>query len=82
MARVFFGSALRRVTGGVEEVEVEAATVRSLIAEMDRRFPGLGERLASGGVAVAIDGEIMTDALYEPVPADAEVHFLPAMGGG
>ena len=81
MARVIFGSALRRFTGGVEEVEVEAATVRSLINALDERFPGLGEHLKSG-LAVAIDGEIMTDALYEPVPAGAEVHFLPPIGGG
>ena len=81
MARVFLGSALRGFTGGVEEVEIEAATVRSLIAELDRRFPGLGERLASG-LAVAIDGEIMSDAIYEPVPEGAEIHFLPPLGGG
>ncbi len=81
MARVFLATALRRFTGGIEEVEIRASTVRSLIAELDRRFPGLGEHLASG-LAVAIDGEIIADAIYEPVPEDAEVHFLPAMGGG
>ena len=81
MARVFLGSALQRFTGGVEEVEVEAATVRSLVAELDRLFPGLGGQLRSG-IAVAIDGEIIADAIYEPVPEDAEVHFLPAIGGG
>lgn len=81
MARVFLGSALRRFTGGVEEVEVEAATVRSLVAELDRLFPGVGDQLKSG-IAVAIDGEIIADAIYEPLPEDAEVHFLPAIGGG
>ena len=81
MARVFLASALRRFTGGVEEVEIEAATVRSLIKELDRRFPGLGEHLSSG-LAVAIDGEILADAIYEPVPEGAEVHFLPPIGGG
>lgn len=81
MARVFLASTLRRFTGGVEEVEIDAATVRSLIAELDRRFPGLGQHLGSG-MAIAIDGEILADALYEPVPEGAEVHFLPPMGGG
>ena len=42
MARVFLTSGLRRYTGGVEELEVDAATVRELIAELDRRFPGVG----------------------------------------
>lgn len=81
MARVFLSSALRRFTGGVEEIEIDAATVRALIAELDRRFPGLGQHLR-GGPAIAIDGEILADALYEPVPENAEVHFLPPMGGG
>ena len=81
MARVFLASTLRRFTDGVEEVEIDAPIVRSLIAELDRRFPGLGEHLRSG-LAVAIDGEILADALYEPVPEGAEVHFLPPMGGG
>ncbi len=81
MARVFLASTLRRFTGGVEEIEVEATTVRSLIADLDQRFPGLGQHLRSG-LAIAIDGEIMADALYETVPGDAEVHFLPPMGGG
>ena len=81
MARVFLASTLHRFTGGVGEVEIEASTVRSLVTQLDRRFPGLGETLRSG-MAVAIDGEIISDAIYEDLPEDAEVHFLPAMGGG
>ena len=81
MARVILASTLRRFTGGVEEVEIDTATVRSLIGELDRRFPGLGQHLRSG-MAIAIDGEILADALYEAIPEDAEVHFLPPMGGG
>ena len=81
MARVFLASPLRAFTGGEAEVEVEAPTVRELIAGLDERFPGLGERLSSG-MAVAIDGEIMSDAAYLPLPDGAEVHFLPPLGGG
>ena len=81
MARVFLASGLRGFTGGAAEVEVEAPTVRELIAGLDEKFPGLGERLSSG-TAVAIDGEIMSDADYLPVPPGAEVHFLPPLGGG
>lgn len=81
MARVFLASPLRAFTGGETEVEVDAPTVRELIAGLDERFPGLGERLSSG-TAVAIDGEIMSDAAYLPLPAGAEVHFLPPLGGG
>lgn len=81
MARVFLASGLRDFTGGATEVEVDAPTVRELIAGLDEKFPGLGERLSSG-TAVAIDGEIMNDADYLPVPPQAEVHFLPPLSGG
>ena len=54
--------------------------MRRLLAELERRFPGLGEALA--GAAVAIDGEIFPDPLLEPVGPDSEVHFLPRVGGG
>jgi sulfur-carrier protein len=72
--------ALRDRTGGSDRVRVEAADVRRLLAELERRFPGLGEALA--GAAVAIDGEIFPDPLLEPVGPDSEVHFLPRVGGG
>ena len=81
MARVHLGSALRDLTGGVAEVDIEATTVRRLIKELDERYPGIGERL-SEGTSVSINGEIMPDALYEEIPDGAEVHFLPTLSGG
>jgi len=81
MAKVHFGSQLRDLTGGVAEVEIEAATVRRLIKALDERYPGMGERL-SEGTSVSINGEIMPDALYEEIPEGAEVHFLPTLSGG
>jgi molybdopterin converting factor small subunit len=71
---------LRDRAGGSERVRVEASDVRRLLAELERRFPGLGEALA--GAAVAIDGEIYPDPLLEPVGPESEVHFLPRVGGG
>lgn len=81
MIHVHFASSLRDVTDGVAEVEVEAATVRRLIKALDERFPGIGARL-SEGTSVAINGEIIADALYEDIPDGAEIHFLPALSGG
>ncbi len=81
MIRVHLASSLRDLTDGVAEVEVDAATVRRLIKQLDERFPGMGERL-SEGVSVSINGEIMPDALYEDIPDGAEVHFLPTLSGG
>jgi molybdopterin converting factor small subunit len=81
VATVFIPSGLRHLTRGAEELCVEARTVRELIAALDLRFPGIGERLRAG-VAVAIDGEIIQDPLLEPVEPESEVHFLPSISGG
>lgn len=81
MARVHFSAGLRSFTGGVADLDIEAATVRRLINELDARFPGLGERLSSG-TSVAIDGEIIADAWYEELADNAEVHFLETLSGG
>jgi hypothetical protein len=34
------------------------------------------------GTAVAVDGEIIQEALLEPLGPNSEVHFLPSFGGG
>jgi hypothetical protein len=71
-ARVVFTTGFsRRYTGGVTEFQVVAKTLRGVIREMDRKFPGLAETLEEE-TTVAIDGE-----LYE-------IDFLrpPGRGGG
>lgn len=63
------------------ELELEAATVRGLLRELERRYPGASAGLTDG-MAVAIDGEIHADALLQPLTADSEVCFVPAIEGG
>lgn len=79
--KVHLAAGLRDLTDGVSDVEIEAGTVRRLIKALDERFPGIGDRLTEG-TSVSINGEIIADALYEDLPADAEVHFLPTLSGG
>jgi molybdopterin converting factor small subunit len=81
MALVVIPRALRDRTGGLERLEVAAPDVRRLLAELERRYPGLGEALARD-TSVAIDGEILPDPLLEPVGPESEVHFLPRVAGG
>ena len=71
MAQVFFPSALRPFTGGVERIEIEARDIRQLLHALEERFPGLRERIESG-LAVAIDGEIINDPLLEEVASDSD----------
>ena len=81
MAQVHFSAGLRELTGGLAQVEVQASNIRRLIAALDEMFPGIGERLSEAS-SVAIDGEILTDAEFESVPDQAEVHFLDILHGG
>ena len=67
-------------TDGVERVDIDASDVRSLIRALDAMFPGIGNRLRDG--AIAIDGEIINDPLLEPIEPDSEIHFLPQVSGG
>ena len=78
---VIAGIGARRFTGGASEVEVEADTVRRMITELDRRFPGLGKQIDEG-MAVAIDGEIYQDAYQARLKPDSEVVLIPKIGGG
>ena len=83
MARVFFSSGLRRMTGGAESVEIAARDVRELLRALDVRFPGLAAQIGDS-TAIAIDGEILphAEALLERLRPDSEIHFLPQIGGG
>ena len=81
-ARVVFTSGFsRRYTGGVKEFEVVAATLRGVIKEMDRRYPGLGEHLEEE-TTVAIDGELYEVSYYQPLQPGSEVFFIPKIEGG
>ena len=82
LARVVFTSGFsQRYTGGVREFEIAAKILRGVIKEMDRLYPGLGERLEEE-TTVAIDGELHEVGYFQPVPPGAEVFFIPKLEGG
>ncbi len=83
MARVHLsGDLARRVAGGDVEMIVTAGDVRSVVRAVEKKYPGFSEIYDSGVVAVAIDGVIHQEALFESVGPDAEVYFMPAIRGG
>lgn len=87
MPIVFIPPMMQRLTGGAERVEVEGKTLRQVIEALERRYPGTKRWLCEGdslrpGVAAAIDGEVAAMGLLQPVPPNAEVHFIPALSGG
>jgi sulfur carrier protein ThiS len=81
MAKVFFPDHLMQHTSGVRELEVNAASFRDLVAQLELRFPGISQVLI-GKVAVAIDGDIIHDPFLDPVRPDSEVYFLHRIEGG
>jgi molybdopterin synthase sulfur carrier subunit len=87
MATVFIPSLMQKLTDGQSQVEIEGATVRQLITELESQFPGIRDRLVEdnrikGNISVAVDGEITPLGMLERVGENSEVHFLPAIAGG
>lgn len=87
MPRVFIPPGLRSLTGGLQQTDVEGETVRQVISNLEARFPGCAAQLLDGtalrpGWTVVVGGSVAALGLLQRVPADAEVHFLPALGGG
>ena len=83
MTRVTLSSGFsRRYTGGEREFEIEATTLRGVIKELDRRYPGLGEHLEEE-TTVAIDGHIHDEpGYYQKLRPGSEVFFIPKLEGG
>ena len=87
MATVFIPSLMQSMTNGEHRVEIEGATVRQIINNLEARYPGMKERLVENNrvksnISVAIDGEVTTLGMLGKVGESSEVHFLPAIGGG
>ena len=89
MPEVWIPPRMQPFTGGQRKVQVAGRTVRQVIDNLERAFPGLKmelydeeEDVVMPGIAVVIDGETTQLGLLEQVREDSEIHFLPALGGG
>jgi len=78
---VVAGGDCARFTGGAMAFDVEAGTVRRLIAELDARYPGFGAYIDKR-MAISIDGEIHQDAGAVALTPDSEIYLIPRIGGG
>jgi molybdopterin synthase sulfur carrier subunit len=81
---------LRPLTDNLDTVEVDGASITDLIAALDQKHPGIGERLldAQGNVRrfvnVYVNGEdirFLQDKETPVKPGD-EVSIVPAIAGG
>lgn len=78
---------LQLLTGGVKQLDCDAANLRQVIEKLEQSFPGIKDKLVEDdrirpNLAVAVDGEVARMGLLEKVTETSEVHFVPAIGGG
>ena len=84
---VFVPIGMRPLTGGQRTVRVTGRTVREVVTDLDRHYPGFHDSLIEQdrlrrGLTVAVNSVEQPLGLLAKVPPDAEVHILPAMAGG
>jgi molybdopterin synthase sulfur carrier subunit len=81
---------LRPLTDNLDTVEVDGSTVNDLLAALDQKYPGIGERLldAQGNVRrfvnIYLNGEdvrFLQDK-ETPVQDGDEISIVPAIAGG
>ena len=78
---------MQKLTNGTSVVMVDGKTVREVIDNLDKKFPGTKDRLCENdrirpNIAVAVNSEIIATGLRKQVDPDSEVHFIPAVSGG
>jgi molybdopterin synthase sulfur carrier subunit len=90
MAQVRIPTPLRKYTGGAEAVQADGATVAAIVADLDKRHPGIRERICDDSGAVRrfvnifVNGEDIRflQNLDTAVKAGDEVSVVPAIAGG
>jgi molybdopterin converting factor small subunit len=89
MALVRLSTPLRRFTEGKPEVEAKGETLSELLADLDKKFPGIAEKVLKDGeiqkfVNVYVDNEDVRlgDELSTKLNKNSVVSILPAVSGG
>ncbi len=87
--KVMIPTPLQRLTQGKELVEGVPGTIINLIADLDRKFPGIAERISEGGkvrrfVNIYVNEEDIRflNAENTTVKDGDEVSIIPAIAGG
>jgi MoaD family protein len=85
--KVRIPSPLRSYTGGASAVDAEGATVATLLADLDQRYPGFRFRVVDEQgrlrphVRVFVNGDLTRD-LAAPLADGDEVTLMQALSGG
>lgn len=89
-AKVRIPTPLRKLTNNEEVVEVSAGTIEEAIGELQKRFPGIRERLLdeSGAVRRFVNVYVNEEDIrflqnqQTPVKSGDEISIVPAIAGG
>ena len=80
------GSLVALFPGAPRRLPADGATVAEVIADLDRRVPGLANRLLDAGPTIRPHINVFVAgsraSLSTAVPPDAVVHVIPAVSGG
>jgi len=72
--------------GASRRVEMEASCVADVIAELDRRWPGMGDRICDSTPAIRRHMNVFVDGsrstLETPLSPGAEIFIITAISGG
>lgn len=85
--RVHLSTHVRAYTGGKAEVEAEGQTLTELLADLERRYPGLRFRVVDEQDRIRqhmnfFVGDTLVRNLAHPIPPGEDVHILGALSGG
>lgn len=88
--KVRIPTALKKYTGDLDCIEIEAGSVSEAMERLEETHPGLKARIfdESGElrrfVNIYVDGEDIrfADGLQTAVPDDGEISILPSIAGG
>ena len=85
--RVFIASPLHSYTGGRGQLEATGATVAEVLADLERRYPGIRFRIVDEQDRVRPHMRIYLGtepaaSLSHPIPPGQEIHILQALSGG
>jgi molybdopterin synthase sulfur carrier subunit len=88
--RVRVPTPLRRFTAGIDEVPADGASIRLVLEDLERRHPGMRERLLDDKgeirrfVNIYLNGDDIRflDSLNSKVKDGDDISIVPAIAGG
>ena len=88
MTHVFIPSPMRIYTKGLSTLEATGKNIGKLVDSLEDQYPGLKSAIACEngdlrpGLAIAIDGKVVSRGFLEQVNDGKEVTFFLAINGG